>query len=124
MPGSTIAIALEGAELRVNVGEHAWEKHPQHPTRLRVNLTLVFDYRAYHERHGGYVDYDPLRSFLKALENKPHVNKLETLARQILDAAFTTTPADRVQLSLSKPDIFPEMDGVGLRIDVAREDLA
>lgn len=124
MSGSTIAVALEGAELRVNVGEHAWEKHPEHPTRLRVDLALTFDYRAYNEEHGGYVDYDPLRAFLKALENKPHVAKLETLARQILAAAFTTTPAQRVRLKLAKPDIFPEMDGVGLELNVAREDFA
>lgn len=124
MPGSTIAVALEGAELRVNVGEHPWEKHPEHPTRLHVDLVLTFEYRAYNEQHGGYVDYDPLRAFLKGLEHKPHVEKLESLARQILQAAFTMTPAARVRLKLSKPDIFPEMDGVGLLLDVAREDFA
>ncbi|GAN00123.1 hypothetical protein U91I_03788 [alpha proteobacterium U9-1i] len=124
MPGSTIAIALEGAELRVNLGEHAWEKHPEHPTRLRVHLVLTFDYRTYHEQPGGYVNYDPLRAFLKRLEGQPHIAKLETLSKQILSAAFTMTPATRVRLHLSKPDIFPEMDGVGLIVDVAREDFA
>ena len=124
MPGSTIAIVLNGVDLNVQVGAHAWEKFPEHPSRLRVDLTLSFAYRAYHEIHGGYVDYDPLRAFLKGLEQKPHVAKLETLARQILDACFAMTPAERIRLSLSKRDIFPEMDGVGLVLDVAREDFS
>lgn len=119
---STIAIRLEGAELNVHVGEHAWEKFPQHPSRLRVDLLLTFGYRAYFTEHNGYVDYDPLRTFLKGLEGKPHVNKLETLAQQTLDACFSLTPAERVRLSICKPDIFPEMEGVGLVVDVARED--
>lgn len=124
MAESTIAVAFEGVELRVNVGEHAWEKHPEHPTRLRVDLTLTFDYATYHEQPGGYVNYDPLRAFLKGLEGKPHVAKLETLSKQILAAAFSMTPATRVWLHLCKPDIFPEMEGVGVIADVAREDFA
>ena len=124
MTVSTIAIALEGAELHVHVGEHPWEKHPERPTRLRVDLRLTFDYRAYHDHHGGYIDYDPLRTFLKGLEGKPHVAKLETLARKIIAECFDKTPARRVRLKLVKPDIFPEMDGVGVILDVDREDFA
>jgi dihydroneopterin aldolase len=121
-PASTVSIVLERAELRVNVGEHPWERHPQHPSRLVVDVALSFGYRAYFEEHGGYVDYDPLRAFLIGLQGKPHVAKLETLGRQILAACFSLTPAARVRLKLTKPEIFPEMAGVGLEFDVAREE--
>jgi len=122
MTNSTISIVFKSAELSIQIGEHPWEKFPDRPTRLIVDLTLTFDYRDYFERHGGYVDYDPLRTFFKELETKPHVNQLETFARNILQRCFATTPTQRVKLSVCKPDIFMEMDGVGIEIDVARED--
>jgi dihydroneopterin aldolase len=121
---STIAIALRGVELSVQIGEHPWEKFPERPSRIVIDLTLMFEYRDYFERCGGYVDYDPLRTFLKSLELAPHVNKIESFAATILKACFSLTPANRVKLSIMKPDIFNEMHGVGLDIDVTREDFA
>ena len=117
---STISIVLTGVELAVRVGEHPWEQFAERPSRLAIDLTLTFAYRDYLERHGGYVDYDPLRAFLKDLERQPHVNKLEALAAQILKACFALTPAQRVKLALLKPEIFAEMKGVGLEYDVTR----
>lgn len=117
---SSVSIALKRVELAVQIGEHAWEQFPERPSRLILDLTLTFSYRDYFERHGGYVDYDPLRAYLKSLERAPHVNKLEVFAHAIIAHCFATTPAARVKLSVAKPDIFMEMDGVGVEIDVSR----
>ncbi len=122
-PPSTVAIAFNGVELSVQLGEHPWEKHAERPTRLRLDLTLTFAYADYFGRHAGYVDYDPLRAFLKDLERAPHTDLLEVFAKRILGACFEKTPAARVRLSIIKPDIFNEMEGAGLILDVAREDL-
>jgi dihydroneopterin aldolase len=121
---STISIVLRDIELVVQVGEHPWEQHPERPTRLHLSITLTFAYAGYFDKHGGYVDYDPLRKVLKDLEQRPHTNRLEDIARVILDACFATTPAERVRLSVLKPDIFVEMKGIGLEFDVSREDFA
>jgi dihydroneopterin aldolase len=117
---STVSIAFNAVMLSVRIGEHAWEKDA--PQRLDLDITLAFALTDYTVRHGGYVDYDPLRAFLKELENRPHTERLETLARDILAACFALTPAARVRLSILKPDIFPEMQGVGLVYDVTRTD--
>lgn len=119
---STVAIAFSGVELNIQLGEHPWERHPERPTRLRIDLTLTFAYADYFGRHGGYVDYDPLRAFLKQLERAPHTDKLEVLARRVLAACFEKTPAERVRLSVLKPDIFNEMEGAGVVLDVTRLD--
>jgi len=117
---STVSITLRGVALNVRIGEHAWEKGE--PQRLHLDITLEFAFADYDQRHGGYIDYDPLRDFLKELESRPHTERLETLARDILTACFALTPAMRAQLSVLKPDIFPEMQGVGLIYDVTRAD--
>ncbi len=119
---STISIVMRNVELRVRIGEHAWEKNDAQ--RLHLQLALKFGFRAYNEHHGGYINYDPLRTFLKEIEQRPHVERIETLAHDILTACFELTPAERVELTIVKPDIFPEMQGVGLRFDVARADFS
>jgi dihydroneopterin aldolase len=122
-PASSIAIVMRGIALDVRIGEHPWERHPERPSRLELDITLHFAFADYFGAHGGYVDYDPLRNFLKALQDKPHVDRLEDFARTILAACFEMTPAARVELSVMKPDIFPVRRGVGLRFVVARADL-
>lgn len=117
---SIVSIVMRRAELKVRVGEHAWEKHE--PQRLIIDLAIEFSYRDYVERHGGYVNYDPLRDALKELEARPHTERIETLAHDIIAACFARAPAARVKLTITKPDIFPEMDGVGLSYDVTREE--
>lgn len=117
-PSSTVSIVMRRAELKVRIGEHAWEKHE--PQRLIIDLEIEFGYRDYTDRHGGYVNYDPLRNSLKELEARPHTERIETLAHDILAACFERSPAARVKLCITKPDIFPEMDGVGLSYDVTR----
>ena len=117
---SSVSIVMRDVELRVRIGEHAWEKNEAQ--RVRLDLALRFDHTAYNSRHGGYVNYDPVRAFLKEIENKPHTERIETLARDILAACFELTPAERVELTIMKPDIFPEMNGVGLHYDITRAD--
>ena len=119
---SSVSIVMRDIELSVRIGEHAWEKHDAQ--RLRLDLTLRFGLRDYNERHGGYVNYGPLRAFVKAMEDRPHTERIETLGRDIIAACFELTPAERVELTIMKPDIFPEMKGVGLRYDVARADFS
>ena len=111
---------MRDVELRVRIGEHAWEKNDAQ--RLHLHLALQFGFRAYNDSHGGYINYDPLRTFLKAIETRPHIERIEALAHDILTACFDLTPTERVELTIMKPDIFPEMQGVGLRFDVTRED--
>jgi dihydroneopterin aldolase len=117
---SFVSIIMRDVELSVRIGEHAWEK--KDAQRLRLDLALRFGLRDYNERHGGYVNYDPLRAFLKEIESRPHTERIETLARDILAACFDLTPTERVELTIMKPDVFPEMKGVGLHYDVARAD--
>ncbi|MFT3727801.1 MAG: dihydroneopterin aldolase [Terricaulis sp.] len=122
MTNSTVSVVLRGVQVNVHVGVHPWERHPERPTRLLIDLTLEFSYNDYFEKHGGYVNYDPLRTFVSGLANKPHVDWLETIAQDILKAAFELTPAQRAHLQIIKPDIFNEVDEVGLEFDVDRTD--
>lgn len=111
---------MKRVELHVRIGEHAWEK--TEAQRLHLDLTLAFGFGDYFGKNGGYVDYDPLRSYLKSLEQRDHINRLEDFARDILSACFSLTPAARATVTVLKPDIFEEMEGVGMRFDVTRED--
>ncbi len=118
---STVSITMQRVTLNVRIGEHAWEQNGAQ--LLLLDLTLEFDFTDYFAHHEGYVNYDPLRNFLQELQSRPHVNRLEEFARGVLQACFAMTPAERARLSVIKPDIFPEMEGVGVVFDVARADI-
>ena len=53
-----------------------------------------------------------------------HVDRLEDFAKLIIATCFETMPAQRVQLAVMKPDIFHEIDAIGLEFDVRREDFS
>lgn len=120
MTKSSVQVLMQGVKLEANVGVHPWEKHPERPTVLVIDLTLEFEHATYLAL--GHVDYDPLRNFIKELSNKPHIEWLETIADKILRAAFSMTRAERVTLQIVKPEIFNEVDAVGVRFDVLRQD--
>lgn len=120
--GSSVSIVLDRVEVDVGIGVHPWERFAERPTRLWIDLTLSFEYADYFGKHGGFVSYDPVREALLELRNAPHTDHIETLAARILKLAFDATGAARALLKISKPDIFNEMQSVGVAFDVTRAD--
>lgn len=50
-----------------------------------------------------------------------HINLLETLCEKILDYCLSEEQVHGVRLAVEKPDIFPEMQGVGIEMERWRE---
>ncbi|MBI1187979.1 MAG: hypothetical protein GC206_11735 [Alphaproteobacteria bacterium] len=119
---SSVSIILEGVDVEAHVGLHPWERFPEKPTRLKIDLTISFAFDRYFGELGGFVDYDGVRRFLLSLRDQPHTDHLETIARQVLDHVFKNAGAARASLTILKPDIFNEADAVGVSFDVTRED--
>jgi len=119
---SKVSIILEGVDVEAHVGLHPWERFPDKPTRLKIDLAITFEYARYFADHGGFVDYDGIRRFLLSLRDQPHTDHLETIAARILDYIFQESGADHARLKVSKPDIFNEADAVGVSFDVSKAD--
>ena len=121
--GSTIRVSLRDIETEAHVGLHPWERHPERPTRLIVNVEmfapLVQPLSA--ESADTILDYDPVRQALKAWPGRPHTPLLETLLHELVEICFRNPRVTACRVSIMKPDIFNEAAGAGVEVYQVRE---
>jgi dihydroneopterin aldolase len=112
-----ICARLRRIEVEVQVGLHPWELHPEKPTRLWVDVEL-YSLNPPRRPAGLYevIDYDRVRSYVRAWEHKAHTPLLETLAEELVEFGFDDERVDAVRVSLLKPDIFNEAHGAGVEL--------
>jgi dihydroneopterin aldolase len=121
--GSYIRIILRDIETEALVGLHPWERYPERPTRLIVNVEmfapLVRPLSA--ESPDSIVDYDPVREALKAWPARPHTPLLETLLHELVELCFRDPRVSACRVSIMKPDIFNEAAGAGVEVYQVRD---
>ncbi len=101
-----------------HVGLHPWERHPERPTRLIVNVDMF----APTDGAGPpFIDYDSVRDAIRAWPARPHTDLLETLAEELVGLCFAFAAVRACRVSVEKPDIFNEADAAGVEIFRVRE---
>lgn len=108
---------LQRIEVEVQVGLHPWELHPERPTRLWVDVELyMLDPPRRPAGLYEVIDYDRVRNYVRAWEERPHTPLLETLAAELVEFSFEDDRVDAVRVALLKPDIFNETRGAGVEL--------
>lgn len=109
-------IMLESLDVQADIGFHDFEVGS--PQRLLVTVEIwLEDARAPRDDDPALAwNYDFLRSEVQEIASARRYNLQETLAHAIFDriAAFRGVSALRVRTS--KPDVYPEAQGVGVEI--------
>ncbi len=84
-----------------------------------VSVRMQVDAQA--RRSGGYVSYAPVTEHLLALgASDRHVELIETIAEGAARAALEDARVRRVEVTVEKPDIYPQAEGVGITIVMDR----
>ena len=115
---SHVKVMLRDVVVEVQVGLHPWERHPERPTRLIVNVEMY----AHSEARGvggdpnGFIDYDPIRAALKAWPARPHTPLLEELVEELVQLCLGNPVVEACRVSVVKPDIFNEAAGAGIEV--------
>jgi len=120
VPGSlrvrSARIVLESLEVQTDIGFHAFEVGA--PQRLLVSVEIWLENVSVppDDDPDHAWDYDFLRSEVQEISSSRRFNLQETLAHAVFDrlAAFRGVKALRVRTS--KPDIYPDAQGVGVEI--------
>ena len=107
---SHVRVVLRDVQTEAHVGLHPWERHPERPTRLLVNVEMW----APHDAAAGFIDYDRVRTAIRAWPARPHVDLLETLAEELVGVCFEEMRVQACRVSVVKPDIFNEAAAVGV----------
>jgi dihydroneopterin aldolase len=116
--GSHIRVVLRDIVTEAQVGLHPWERHPERPTRLVVNVEMFAPLLQplSTESTDTIIDYDPIRAALKAWPARPHTPLLETLLHELVELCFQNPRVSACRVSIMKPDIFNEAAGAGVEV--------
>lgn len=109
-PAGYVASRVIGLEIDVSIGLHPWERHPERPNRL------VIDVEMFAARGEGIVDYDPVRELVRSWAGRPHVEYLETLAEELLACCFADPRVAAARVRVMKRAIFAEAEAAGVEI--------
>jgi dihydroneopterin aldolase len=63
------------------------------------------------------LNYDEVQREVAAIARKRHFNLQETLCREILASLIARPEVVRAKVSVSKPDIYPDVDAVGVTME-------
>jgi 7,8-dihydroneopterin aldolase/epimerase/oxygenase len=97
-------------------GVHPWERHAERPNRLKITVEMFAALPAGPTGAGAFIDYDPVRDFLKTFPSLPHTDLLETIADEIVAKCFENERVEACRVCVLKPDIFSEAAGAGIEV--------
>ena len=101
----------------VRLGLHPWERHPEKPQRIVVNVELFAAPRsAKYKDVSAVVDYDYIRNALKKWPRRKHTVFIETLLDELVKLCFRDKRVMAARVSIFKPDIYNEAAGAGVEI--------
>ena len=112
-----IRVMLRDVQTEAHVGLHPWERHTERPTRLIVNVEMfAHDDGVHSNTPATIIDYDGVRSALRAWPQRPHTDLLETLLDELVGLCFANPRVEACRVSVVKPDIFNEIAAAGVEV--------
>jgi dihydroneopterin aldolase len=100
----------------VRLGLHPWERHPEKPQRIVVNVELYAAPAKTIKGHSSIVDYDYIRDALKKWPRRKHTVFIESLLDELVKLCFKDKRVQAARVSIFKPDIYNEAAGAGVEI--------
>ena len=111
-----VGAVIVDATVERRCGMHPWERHPERPNRLKVSVEMYAALPSGPMGAGAFIDYDPVRDFLKTFPALPHTALLETIVDEIVAKCFENDRVEACRVSVLKPDIFNEATGAGIEV--------
>ena len=113
----TLRVILRDVAAEAHVGLHPWERHPEKPQRIVINVEM---YAAPQRRRGkgvsSVVDYDYVRAAIRKWPRRKHTVFIESLLEELVTLCFKDKRVEACRVSIFKPDIYNEAAGAGVEI--------
>lgn len=119
-------IVLTDMEIDVRIGLHAHEQEGGRSQRILVSVELfvsAVDYLT-DTTKDTIIDYDYIYGGIKAWANRPHTLLIETYVHELLGLCFKDERIAAARVSVTKPDIFPDVARAGVEAFMCRADWA
>ncbi len=120
--GEPDRIIIRGLRVQAFVGVHEFERSARQTVVFDVEAETVSGYAEIVRSTGTYVSYADIVQHIEALAaSDEHVELLETLAESVAAFVLSNTLVAAVKVTVQKPDIFDNADGVGVVIHRRRD---
>jgi 7,8-dihydroneopterin aldolase/epimerase/oxygenase len=100
--------------LMLSVGIYPAEK--EKPQRVLINAVFDVEYQAQPQSIQDVLSYENVIKDITAIAQSRHYDLLEVLGEDIIQALRSYKMIRKIVLSLEKPDIFKETEGVGITL--------
>lgn len=119
---SHVTIVLDRMRVNLRIGLHAHEEKAPQAVEVSVKLHLPLGDYLTDPSADTIVDYSDLYMAVKAWEDRPHTQLIESYIKELLPLCFNDDRVIAADIRITKPDIFPEADNVGVEAFVRRGD--
>lgn len=121
---SFIKIIIKDMRVHVRIGLHAHEQENGFTQDIIVNIALYAKADGYLDEPSreSIIDYDYIHSAIKAWADRAHVMLIETYLAELLDVCFEHPKVEAAKISITKPDIFDDVEQVGVETYMTRDD--
>jgi dihydroneopterin aldolase len=110
-------IFLREVLLDANIGIHAFEKAGAQRLVISVDLFVPLAMSTpRHDKINEVVDYDFVRTTIRNRIEQGHINLQETLVDDLARALLAHPAAIAVRVSSEKPDVYADVEAVGVEI--------
>lgn len=110
-------ILIENLLLRTEIGILDSEKGRSQAVRFDVEIEAVTGYRRIVQEKGTFISYADTVFFIQdKVRSGGHVDLVEDWAEAIAEFVLSNPLAARVTVKVTKPEIFDDAEGVGIRI--------
>ena len=110
-------IFLRNYVVDANIGIHAHEKNGAQRVALNVDVFVPLSLSTpRHDRIHEVIDYDFIRLTIMHRIEQGHINLQETLVDDVARALLSHPAVRAVRVSSEKPDVYDDVDAVGIEI--------
>jgi 7,8-dihydroneopterin aldolase/epimerase/oxygenase len=115
-------LLLQGHEVMVHIGAHAFEKQAAQRMRIDVDLYVpLASSTPLADRLAEVVDYDFIRHAVAERIARGHIELQETLADDLLRTLLAHPGVAAARVATHKPDVYPDCDAVGVEVFAFKE---
>lgn len=115
----TVTYFFQGLSLNASIGFLAEEKAARQTILIDIEYDCL-DASDPADEIGSVLNYDSVRQAVAEIALKRHFNLQETLCQEILASLMARPEILRAKVSIRKPDIYPDVDAVGVSMEARK----
>jgi dihydroneopterin aldolase len=100
----------------MSIGVRDWEKHQKQTVTISLYADIIDSNVAKGDDLANTLSYSDVVSGIQAIADQGHFELLETFAGKIASMCLHHSMVTRVQVSVSKPDIYKDIGSVGATV--------